>query len=249
MTFIRVRDAAQQAAKQGSLTPHQAAALGRLDEIIEQRLTTAERQEVTELWRAAGSPAAPAGPVPAVEEWRTVIRALNLSQPDARTCQAACIGMAVGDRDIQGIRRKLDSLGSAGSPRVMAEVIRAYGKPYSLEMDASLAEVIGWLKAGEFLITHGWFTGPGHVICLDGLKRTPKGTRHLFDVRDPWGEFDFPAWKYLPGATFYTGFYSELGIYAACVAGTSAADASARYRAGVVNRAQGGMWVHRMLTA
>lgn len=243
MTFARIRDAAQEAAKRGHLTPHQLAALSRLDEL----LTDEQRREFTDLWRAAGSPAAP---VPEdVSEWRTVIKALNLSQPDARTCQAACIGMAVGDKDIQGIRRKLDALGSAGSPAVMARVIRGYDVPYRYHGDASLAAVIEWLKAGEFLITHGWFTGSGHVICLDGLKRTPKGSRYLFNVKDPWSEFDFPSWRYASDSRFYDGFYSELGIFAACVAGTSAADASARYRAGAVDRQLAGMWVHRFLTA
>lgn len=59
MTYIRVRAAAEEVAKRGTITPHQAAALGRLDELIVQRLTTGERQEVTDLWRAQGSPAAP----------------------------------------------------------------------------------------------------------------------------------------------------------------------------------------------
>ncbi len=54
MTFASVRGAAQEAAKQGRLTPHQLAALSRLDEL----LTDAQRQEFTALWRAQGSPAA-----------------------------------------------------------------------------------------------------------------------------------------------------------------------------------------------
>jgi hypothetical protein len=82
------------------------------------------------------------------------------------------------------------------------------------------------------------------VICLDGLKRTPKGSRYLFNVKDPWSEFNGPAWRYDSDARFFDGFYSELMIYAACVAGTSAADASARYRSGVVDRERRGMWAH-----
>lgn len=64
MTYISVRAAAEEVAKRGTITPHQAAALGRLDELIVQRLTAAERQEITDLWRAQGSPAAPS-PAPA----------------------------------------------------------------------------------------------------------------------------------------------------------------------------------------
>jgi lysozyme len=55
MTFAKVRDAAQEAAKAGTLTPHQLAALSRLDEI----LTDAQREEFTALWRSIGSPAKP----------------------------------------------------------------------------------------------------------------------------------------------------------------------------------------------
>ena len=68
MTYVSARAAAEQAARQGRLTPHQLAALTRLDELIVQRLTAAERQEVTDLWRAQGSPAAPS-PGPADPAW------------------------------------------------------------------------------------------------------------------------------------------------------------------------------------
>jgi GH24 family phage-related lysozyme (muramidase) len=54
VTFASVRAAAQHIAKVGEITPHQLAALTRLDE----RLTDPQRQEFTELWRAEGSPAA-----------------------------------------------------------------------------------------------------------------------------------------------------------------------------------------------
>jgi predicted chitinase len=53
MTFATVRNAAQHVARVGSITPHQLAALGRLDEL----LTAEQKQEFTELWRAQGSPA------------------------------------------------------------------------------------------------------------------------------------------------------------------------------------------------
>jgi predicted chitinase len=55
MTFATVRSAAQHIARAGTITPHQLAALGRLDEL----LSDAQRQAFTELWRAEGSPAGP----------------------------------------------------------------------------------------------------------------------------------------------------------------------------------------------
>jgi GH24 family phage-related lysozyme (muramidase) len=53
MTTATVRSAAQHIARAGTITPHQLAALGRLDEL----LSDAQRQAFTDLWRAEGSPA------------------------------------------------------------------------------------------------------------------------------------------------------------------------------------------------
>jgi predicted chitinase len=180
-------------------------------------------------------------------QWVTQIKAINLSQPDASTCQAACIGMAVGDRDVMGIRRRLLARGNAGNTTVMASVIREYGRPYVLDQDASLEKCYQWLKAGEFLITHGWFTSSGHVICLDGLKAASEPGRYVFDAKDPWSEFNVQTWRYDLGSRFFDGFYSDLLIYATCVASASAAAAQATYRRGRVDARQGGMWVHRFL--
>jgi putative chitinase len=203
----------------------------------------------------AGRPAvelqqsAPA-PTPAERrQWVTQVKALNLSQPDAFTCQSASIGMGVGDRDVAGIRRKLVARGAAGDPDVMAAVIRTYGRPYMLDKNASLAKCYEWLKAGEFLITHGWFTGSGHVICLDGLKATPEPGSYVFDVKDPWSEFNVQTWRYDLGSKFFDGFYSELLIYATCVASASVGTAQSIYRQGRVDANRGGMWVHRFLTS
>jgi lysozyme len=187
-------------------------------------------------------------PTPAERrQWVTQIKALNLSQPDASTCQAACIGMAVGDRDVAGIRRRLVARGNAGSTTVMASVIREYGRPYALDQNASLAKCREWLKAGEFLITHGWFTDSGHVICLDGLKRVAGA--YAFDVKDPWSEFNVQTWRYDLGGKFFDGFYSELLIYATCVASISVGAAQSVYRQGRVDANRGGMWVHRFLAS
>lgn len=212
-----------------------------------------------ELWRGTPLPPPHTITVPTQQDaapglterrqWITQIKALNLSQPDASTCQSACIGMAVGSKDIAGIRRKLLAKGDAGDPGVMAAVIREYGRPYRYEANASLEKCYSWLKSGEFLITHGWFTGSGHVICLDGLKATSPDGRYAFDVKDPYSEFNAKTWKYDLGSKFFDGFYSDLLIYATCVAGTSASSARDIYNRGKVNPSQGGMWVHRFMTA
>lgn len=200
------------------------------------------------------APIQPSKPSPTPQErteWVTAIKALNLSQPDSKTCQAACIAMAVGERDVLAVRRQLDAeairQGSvAGSPGVMAAVCRGYGRPYRYEGNASLERVYGWLKAGEFLLTHGWFTRSGHVIALDGLKAATNG-RYLVNVKDPWSEFDAPQWGYRGTAKFFDGFYSDRCLYAACVAGVSVDDAARVYASGALDIKRGGMWVHRFL--
>ena len=207
----------------------------------------AEARRVWGLVQAGKLSAAPTAPER--RQWVTQIKALNLSQPDASTCQAACIGMAVGDRDVMAIRRRLVAKGDAGNPTVMASVIREYGRPYILDQNASLEKCFKWLMAGEFLITHGWFTGSGHVICLDGLKAASQQGRYMFDVKDPWSEFNAKAWKYDLGLKFFDGFYSDLLIFATCVASTSVSNAQQIYRRGHVDVGTGGMWVHRFPTA
>jgi len=194
-------------------------------------------------------PAASRPPLTPAErtEWVTSIKALNISQPDAATCQAACIGMAVGDRNVTKIRRELQARGQAGNPAVMAAVIRNYGRPYRFDGDASLAKCYEWLRSGEFLVTHGWFTGSGHVICLDGLKLQDGG--HLLNVKDPWSEFNIQTWRYDLSAKFFDGFYSDNLIYATCVAGTNVNHARQLYQAGQLDINRGGMWVHRFLTS
>lgn len=173
--------------------------------------------------------------------WRTKVEALNLSQPDSQTCQAACIGMAVGDRDIRGIRMNLQRLGTAGSPSVMASVIREYsGVNYSYEANATLAQARQWLQTGELLITHGWFTPSGHVLVLDGC------TSDRFDVKDPWSQFNEETFRYDLGSKFFDGYYSDLLMYATCVAGTSCQDARNLHKRSVqVDYNRKGMWVHR----
>lgn len=195
------------------------------------------------------APAPAPQPTPTVTEWRTMVRALNLSQPDAVSCQAACLAMATGNRDILGVRRRLQAIGNPGDPATMARYVRSLTPPvrYQYTHNACLQDVYGWLKAGEFLITHGWFTNSGHVICLDGLRANPDGS-HGINVKDPWSEFDAPSWRYRYSSKFYDGFYSDRCIYAACVAGSGPQDAANIYKRGIpVDIKRGGMWVHRFM--
>lgn len=166
-----------------------------------------------------------------------------ISQPDANTCQATCIAAVMGmDVSIAQVRADLLAIGEAGNPAVMAEYLTAhFGDRYSLNMTASIDDMRSWINDGEVLITHGWFTGPGHVICLDGVDK--KG----FRVMDPWEEFHAFEWLYLADTTAFQGIYSDDLIYAACVLGESRSDAHRIYLSGEeIDRSKGAAWVHRI---
>jgi hypothetical protein len=79
MTLASVRAAAEHLARVGSITPHQLAALQALDE----SLSTEQRQEFTELWRAQGSPAAPApasNELANLQSWLTFLTGPDVSR-------------------------------------------------------------------------------------------------------------------------------------------------------------------------
>jgi len=155
--------------------------------------------------------------------------------------------MAVGVKDVYDIRSQLLRIGEPGHPSIMGQVLRRYkGKKYIFDESASLDDIASYLKAGEFLITHGWFTRSGHVIALDGVAE--KDGKLSFNVKDPWSEFDGPSWSYnKPWAKFYDGFYSDRLLYASCVVGMSRNDAARWYSHESPKRNVGQAWVHRIL--
>lgn len=208
----------------------------------------ADEAEWVKTYRKTTQSQKPGGSVEVRTEIETLLKVSNFSQPDASTCQSTCIAMAVNDPNIRSIRSKLLATGlDAGSPIAMKKVIKGYTTKYEFDDNASLEKVYEWLKAGEFLITHGFFTGSGHVICLDGIELDPKTLSHRISVKDPWSEFNALTWKYDNASKFYDGYYSSRCIYAACVASTSVGNARSIYNSGALNTARGGMWVHRFL--
>ncbi|MGL6339188.1 MAG: hypothetical protein ACRC80_08620 [Waterburya sp.] len=171
-------------------------------------------------------------------------------QPDAVTCQATCIYKAIGEvQPIASIRNELIAGGKeAGDPYNMGRILERYlDDRYIFDENANLSEIRDWLKSGEFLITHGWFTGSGHVIGLDGVAIDTKTLSYKISVKDPWGEFDFKSWRYLPHTQSFDGYYSSHGMYASCVAGQSVSDARSLYRQGILDSMHKGAWVHRIL--
>jgi hypothetical protein len=172
-----------------------------------------------------------------------------LSQPDAYTCQSACIAMATGRTDILAIRAELEVIGNPGDPYTMGQILRqTFGNRYIFDDNACLSEVRDWLKAGEFLITHGWFTRSGHVICLDGVAIDSARLSYKISVKDPWSEFEGRSWSYSnSGIDRYDGFYSSHLLYATIIASTSVLDAAAIYRRGELDSMRKGAWIHRIL--
>jgi hypothetical protein len=173
-----------------------------------------------------------------------------LPQPDAQTCQSACIAMAIGTNDITGIRSKLTRLGSAGDPAVMGSILKqSLSDRYEFDDNACLSEMRDWLRAGEFLIIHTWLTESGHVIGLDGVDIDTQRLSYRLNAKDPWSEFQAATWTYDPNQTSYDGFYSSYLIYATAVTGQSCSDARQIYRRGELDSMRKGAWVHRVKPA
>ena len=149
--------------------------------------------------------------------------------------------------DVYAVRGELMTMGEPGNPSVMARHLKdRLGSEYNFEISASLSDMINWLNAGEFLITHGWFTGSGHVIALRSVMPDMDTFGVKFEAWDPWSEFDFAEWRYPSEASEgFRGSYSALGIYAAAVVGESV-DARSVYRYGETHLDRKGAWVHRI---
>jgi len=163
-------------------------------------------------------------------------------QPDAITCQSACVAKMMGlqKEDVQRVRRDLVRLGNPGDPYIMGSLLKGSVKEYKFDETSSITDMRRWLTEGYQLITHGWFTNPGHVICLVGTYDNG------FIADDPWGEFDAPRWKYSDNWNGDDLKYSNRLIYASCVASYSCDQAATIYSSRVVNLKLANAWVHRI---
>lgn len=68
-------------------------------------------------------------------------------------------------------------------PYDLAEIVRDYKAKDAFDAHASINAVKKWLAAGNPVVTHGYFTGSGHIVVLVGYDE--KG----FLVHDPFGEW------------------------------------------------------------
>lgn len=166
-------------------------------------------------------------------------------QPNAWTCQSACVAqmLGLGEDEVNKVRFDLEQLGQPGDPYIMGKYLKDRVPYYNFREDASINDLTSLMRQGYKCITHGWFTPSGHVISVMGVAPDHKTLGKTFLVDDPWQEFDFPSGEY----TDRTGnnvFYSSYGIYAYCVAGSSYDHARQIYKQGKLNSAEPNMWLH-----
>jgi len=177
-----------------------------------------------------------------VPEYLKAIANGPISQPNGYTCQSTCIAAVIGgDVPIMTIRDALSQIGEPGSPDVMGQYLtKFFGDRYSFHSSASINDIREHIKSGCVDIIHGWFTRSGHVVIIDGDDTTG------FRMMDPNDEFHADIWDYPAEDQAFQGVYSDLCIYAACIAGESRDDAQNVYAAGAIDRTKGGAWVHRI---
>jgi hypothetical protein len=95
--------------------------------------------------------------------------------------------------DAQGLDRH--------EPTDLAKVVKAYGCVDKFSKTASFDEVQDWLICGNPVITHGYFTSGGHIVCLIGYNSDG------FVVNDPYGEI-----MYNPFHSYYDIYASGAGL-------------------------------------
>lgn len=166
-----------------------------------------------------------------------------VSQPDALTCQSACIAQVLGldgAANVWMVRRELESLGVPGDPGVMGRYLKPKVREYKYNGEASLADFDKALLDGYRLITHGFFTPSGHVVGIQGIAGNGKG----YVVDDPWAEFDFGSGTYTGNQNGNNLVYSRQGIYAYCVKAWSYGEAIAAYKEGKAPSDAKGAYLH-----
>jgi hypothetical protein len=167
-----------------------------------------------------------------------------VAQPNAYTCQSSCIAKVLGTNDVEGIRAALEAIGEPGSPDVMGQYLKSRVQSYKFLVSGSLEDTKAALDEGYVVITHGWFTGSGHVITLVGYESDPKTLSYRFIVDDPWMEFSFPDAQFIPNRSGNNVRYSSYGIYAYCVASSSYENAAKIYAQQKLLSSERGAWLH-----
>lgn len=69
------------------------------------------------------------------------------------------------------------------APADLAKLVQLYGCRDDFKTNTTTDEVKQWLLKGNPVVTHGYFTSSGHVVCIIGYN--DKG----FVIHDPYGEW------------------------------------------------------------
>ena len=171
-------------------------------------------------------------------------KTIYVSQPDPSTCQSACIAMVLRTTDVDGIRADLKAKGIPGDPHVMGQYLAPRVDSYDFLLTGSLDDAKAALDNGSVVITHGWFTKPGHVILLIGYEPDPKTMSYRFIVHDPFAEYDFPAGDHDESKSGEAVRYSSYGTYAYCVASADYIHAGDIYRKKLLSSSEKNAWLH-----
>ena len=172
-------------------------------------------------------------------------KTIYVPQPDPSSCQSACLAMVLRTTDVPGIHAELELIGDPGDPTVMDDYIALRVKSYKFLLSGSLNDAKKALDDGCVVITHGWFTVPGHVILLIGYEPDPATLSHRFIVHDPWAEYDFSNGGYDDSSkTGESVRYSSLGIYATCVDSFDYEQACEIYRQKTFKSDEQNAWLH-----
>lgn len=167
-----------------------------------------------------------------------------VAQPNAYTCQSACIAKMLGTSEVQEVRAALEAIGQPGCPTTMGQYLKPRVQSYKFLVSGSLEDAKNALDEGYVIITHGWFTGSGHVIALVGYEPDPETLSYRFIVDDPWMEFNFADAQYIPNSSGNDVRHSSYGIYAYCVASSSHGHAEQIYTQGKLLSSEKGAWLH-----
>ena len=213
-TLVSLVDAFDHAIGEGELTPHQRAAIIKLD----QDLTPQQRKDLTEGWRAQGSPAA-----------ARTLKVEYYSQRDSATGQAArmcfsstcamaamflrpgCLASPKAQPDDEYLRI-VERFGDTTDAGAQVKALGTLGIRARFRQDGSIEAIarqiaqgipvpVGWLHRGP--VTHP--TGGGHWTLAIGWDATTRQVIH----HDPNGEANLVHGGYVSGGGGRAVRYSE----------------------------------------
>jgi GH24 family phage-related lysozyme (muramidase) len=195
MTYATFRAAAEHVARAGTITPHQLAAW----EAAWEAASDEQRQEFTELWRAQGSPAAPAPVAVWLAPARTIVREFEGCHLQAYLCPANVWTVGWGSTTIAGkVVREGQSITQAqADAQLDADLKRFYDA-----LARAIPAVAGWPPNRAAALV-SWTYNVGVGAMQDSTLR-----RRILAGEDPAQVVaaELPRWnkadgKELPGLT------------------------------------------------